>query len=1092
MPKTIRNQDNFINAYTYITEQLDIYDYKLETDIDILEMKLRALDGPVNAEESGGMKFESNKLYFPDSKVIITTDNGPKIYKCNTLHVSGIREFKRLSKIQKWSPNITYKAANSKTHTTYNGGADPWGTYSESYYGDVVSYQDKLYLVVSDFTSCYEFDNGSLDEIESWSYWSKLTDYDNGALVVSNGYLWECTTPHVSGDLFETKPSFFSKYWTEEGDALVWESDSNVPIDHFSSLKNELQLLDLYVRTEEDKLIGNEMSYSEEINKRVVQMVNFSMMINLDTGYQNQDFDFPIILRPPLLTTDQTEEIYQLYLTKKANNELDVPSDYLFKVASNCVDEEVVSAENSLSGFISPLIQLDGIRDASQKMRSELDSKIAYREKLYDELHDLVYSVLTTDPNVTTRDQLSLAKTWRPNTRYEKWDMITSVKPGTVVAGLYDTSTFSFTSAMDHYDTYGSPGHIWICKYAHTSGTIHPTMDNTDDPPPGLGKRSVMYKDPNTDEPIWPFPYWCDDCETNSDTATCSECSGSNVSILNEETIWVRPLCTDSTAFIDSNLTFSPNQDDPHDWESGFIPMVYYHHNSSNESVLPDTTLQDEESKFGVAQTQVDYSTFGIVDVEGDTIPFLLLRYYSMIFKMDRSGYSTSLATPVSQGNPLYWLNDALDNLSLSFVGIEPKLNGTLADEVKLLSIAFMPQRNHVPPQNECCKGGSGEGTTIPEPSDIPGEPLEDDTQSVKRRSHDISKCNTCEFEYDSWVDAYISGCPRCGSNTEQSRTELGRALKPMNCGKVKPWCTGMKIHPSFGPNGTLSPTNAKFASPGSSDDPYCYGAGDSPPVVSDCTPCYGCSIAIPEPLVIPTNSDTVFSYKKRIWKHWAQIATGWICTYLTDPTVIWPGDHRAGESDDEYQDPDPSNPGCGDPSNFWPYNWADAPDAVSGGWNDFYAEPVSNAPGDGYISKYTAIDGHDINTYGDYYGTPEECFKPFAFCRFTDSGECGETSGISTVRDRNNLISRGPGPGPGVLSVERFAILNIRFRTINNELNNKTLAIGNEQIVEILDNVGMPNFKNDYIEAFQNLKRQKINNIYTLTEYCNEWVVTL
>ncbi len=307
-------------------------------------------------------------------------------------------------------------------------------------------------------------------------------------------------------------------------------------------------------------------------------------------------------------------------------------------------------------------------------------------------------------------------------------------------------------------------------------------------------------------------------------------------------------------------------------------------------------------------------------------------------------------------------------------------------------------------------------------------------------------------------------------------RTEKGTVKTPQDCGYQLPWDTESKHHTIF--DNALSPTNGKKLSMGKT---LCGPNGNS-----DCQACKGCWELQPEPQNYPSDLKYMNTFRKREWINWGYVDPMWICTYINDPGTIWPGDGRGPEPDPADECPDKTY----DPPTTcdkWPNNWADATASLSGDWPDKYAIPVGIAPGLGYEKVQQGPDGHDINTYGEHYGTPEEDWANFCFCYWVDNGVVAQSSSIAVYKNRDDLPDGGNSPGDKTF--QRFALLNSRLRELNMNLHNLMISVGDYQISNIMQGVVVPDVKPDITETMEDQKGKKHQYIISLNEKCPEYI---
>ena len=115
---------------------------------------------------------------------LVIHDN--KLYRCNTAHTSDSSSF---------NTDIAYWDEIGSS-----GGIEPWKTNELYTQGNMVVYNDKIYICDSSHTSTSTFDPTKWHEISSNDIdnWQTSTAYNVGDMVVRGGQLYRCITAHTS------------------------------------------------------------------------------------------------------------------------------------------------------------------------------------------------------------------------------------------------------------------------------------------------------------------------------------------------------------------------------------------------------------------------------------------------------------------------------------------------------------------------------------------------------------------------------------------------------------------------------------------------------------------------------------------------------------------------------------------------------------------------------------------------------------------------------------------------------------------------------------------------------------------------------
>ncbi len=1076
--KVIRDQDNFINAYDYITNQLSIYDYNNEDDLNIIKMKLKVLDGPISMEEAGGTKLISNTIYYKDQFITLVNDNQINtIYKLNideTLCKYSKLEY--ISKLISFSPGLDLKTLGVKPSQFYNVREF---VPNEIKKGNIIKFQYKYYETIIDHITESKFNEDNFIEINVIEY-----DVSNPVDLYTNDYIFYNNNIYkILEDIPNTiklmdEFAFVESNWDEIGPALVTETNMDIPVNHFDSLSNELALIDIYIKEQTGLLKPAELTYDQAVLIRIGLLDKITTRINPLSGYNYADYETAYNNRPPLITKIECDEIYRtIFQPKFDNQEISSIKELITKVTETSTCHDIVSAEKSLSTQKPTENAEDDLRTESIELEKSIENKVDEYGSAYQEIHDLVYSSL----NPTFE---KLAKPWKPD---ENYSYMSTCLSDNNIGGMLEEGPVLNPNMIEVYNTATDATHMWFCKTEHMTSLDYPNFNTDDKKYEGYIKDNIATS----------YPYYCNEhkigltqvcpncstvCKVGIDP--CPDCSDPLPDVdklcpiggeLLEEgelkTLWVRPDFNRYGMGIEFPAGVNPPDPDPFD---GFPLLSLFHRN-------PDTTELDLEAECGIFLEEFDYSGISITDIEGDSFPYKLASYNGWVFDVD--GLITEMnPTPITEpdDDPLIWnqisVLDKIHELQNRLFGKE-NIGSNKKDS---LGLCLVTQETIIPAQNTCCTGGKV--SSIIEPDELGLPP---------RHKYDIHVCNECDYEMYDWV-ASRNICPLCGSSDiEFSREELGAIKQASNCGYRLPWNDIMKqhiFHNTEIENITtieLSPTNGRLLNLGKT---LC-AEGE----ISDCEPVRGCWEFQTEPSNYPLDLKYTKSFMQRKWIDWGYIDPFWICDYLEDPSVIWPGDHRGPEPgangltecpDLTYDPPMICN--CEDFSGH-PNNWANAPDALLGDWKDIYAIPNGTSPGFGFTPKLTGPDQHNLNTYGKYYNTPEEDWSEFMFCYYTDDGICEQTTSITVYKNRSNLPDGDSNPGD--VTFQRFALLNSRVKSAKMNLRTLSLVVGDQQIVDIKKDVIVPNIEKETEETFEDVKTKKHQDIISLTEKCPEFI---
>ncbi len=847
----VRDKDNYSSTYDFIMNQLLNYDYNDDESLKKLKMKISSLDAEITQEESLGLELKAQTPYYPGQYVIITDDIGPKLLQCTTFHYSGIYNAVPFPSPKPFTIKTQYVGNKTINKDIFNGALNDWLSVSYTQYGDVIIYQDYMYLTTSDFISGTEFDIIDWTPIIPKEFEFDVEYYVNDVIKYKNSY-YIVTAIHNALESPIVQPAYFPSMFTEIGPAPLWETSLATVVNHYDSVLNELSLLEEYTAAVD----ASDMGLWETVKEnRELNIINFISQISRVTGFQNKDYNIGFDKRPPLVTDVQFEALRLAYETKVINNELGSIQDIIAKPGTqDSTSKNTKSEISSVASSIPPALIEPGLRKTGIKELADEEPRERFSDDTYDEMHDLVYSLLC--PGATTRDELNFAKGWRPNHDYKVGDIINTFTISPITSN-YDITLIDNSDQWDTWGDYGDIGHIWICKTDHNSGDVYPKFDVG-----LLGQPPTSTATANPQVKIWIDP------DIGSPTY--------------EDTLWVRPMYSSPTAtpvftplvILNSDSEYpniqwtmtaeAPDADSaPEEYpffEYGILPLVFYHH---NPTAIPDdlTHKNDEylacssEDIGGLLKEEYTYLVNDpkFIDSEGDPLGMTLVQWEGLLFKVTTE--FDTIPCPLTY-DPVSRIVANLSNITyigncrciksenrLSIPDLFP-LRGDDPPPERWWGIAFASQRNYIGYQNPCCCGNIPAGE---DPEPIP----------ILRRLHDLVLCQDCGFEYDDWGTLV---CPVCGGVAVYSRwsgntppnPEKGRIIIAQSCGRESFNYNSNVSQAQFGQacyDIGLSPTNGCFHTAGSG--------------VSDCMPCYGIWRLTPEQQNTPID-DLSLSYKKR------------------------------------------------------------------------------------------------------------------------------------------------------------------------------------------------------------------------------------
>lgn len=1029
----MRNKDNFSTPYLFLKNQVFTHDFSDEDSIADLRAKLRVLDGPPTETEVGGGPIEDGEYYPSTYVAAVSTTDGWKLYSCNTAHTAGSSKWKYLTEVEEWQPYRLYKKSATETRQKWNNGE--FISYNYTTYGNVIKYDNKYYRCIEDFNSCCSFSPSAIywDEL-TISDWTENTSYSIGDIVDYEGTLYECRINHTSDEDFFDDFPFYSSYWTESGTASASEYDYDDPINHFGMLQNEIVLLDLYIRTQEGNLEEDELTFTEENTERETDLETFITEENPITGELEQKYDYPYEIRPTYMSDSQFVDLYSEFQTKRTNEEMGSVLEIINNIAPQSIDDERVDQEFALRGYTPPTLVEPSLRnDASIMKGTEVIPNQKLNYSTYDELYAMIHSHLIK----TWNDDYTIGSIsqWSANTSYSEGDVFKNSTSVYKVKKPHTSGTsFDYYNGVsqDYFSQYKPYAYGYQTGSYHVSaGYINACYAGSDLTENGLEPTSK-----NEYGGVWV----CTNSYQNVRYPALNKSRGYVFSMLNgsNEEQEYDYYCSSCDEYFNHDYTQDTDpENDPGTptpqncpscagagtptgtWTQIWGRAPDYTHHTYTTSPTGSGWFTPADTSFidGYVPYREYHDTGYATSEPRWNSPYTyevgdLVTHKGNVYTVETSA-ATSPATTYSHVTDV---KAAIDGGILRLVGVEEDY-GQYS-----WGLAITPIRNHDDPAHECCGG---------------------DAETISRDSISQRKCDACGYVYDAW---YGSVCPKddrhdpgdpvttrevSGDEEEKSPPDLPEG----KCDKMKHWADNAFHHPVFRTGYTrpyvlVYTDNEKY---------YCYPCDDSDPR-RDCRTLYGCWQLQPIPYNKQIDNSIKYAYIERKWLNWDRINLCWICDYLDGI-----------------------------------YDWID-PDrdiALGGQWGDIYATPGPE-PRDGFSPvQSNEVDGnHSINSQGDYYGRDEEDFVNYTFCYYQDMGEITAETYIRKMWTKSDLPTGGSYPGD--VSKARFEVLNKNYRATKKPIIADIVAIGERQIAHILDSVGIPDLKNEIVEKYRDLDREK------------------
>lgn len=253
----------------------------------------------------------------------------------------------------------------------------------------------------------------------------------------SKQYIIEQLFPYNYNDE-EDKEILKKKLWVLDGpvrkeeyiDEETPDKDVDNPMDHWNTLLNDLTYLDKYIRTEQDELEEREKSFDEFWDQRIQGKERFiNREKDEETGETYEDWEQPYNQRPTLLEKEDFSELYQQFIIKQDNNELEKAKDIVKSITDYCVDIESKQAEQQVEADIPPEQMEEDLKVKAGEEQNKNDYNYVLQMKdIHDEMWNIISSLI-------------------PDTDEEEWDAENDYQEGDRV--LYEGKIYQALNQID-------------------------------------------------------------------------------------------------------------------------------------------------------------------------------------------------------------------------------------------------------------------------------------------------------------------------------------------------------------------------------------------------------------------------------------------------------------------------------------------------------------------------------------------------------------------------------------------------------------------------------------------------------------------
>jgi hypothetical protein len=168
----------------------------------------------------------------------------------------------------------------------------------------------------------------------------------------------------------------------EEG---ITDEDVNNPVNHWETLLNDLTYLDRYVKTEDGTLGEREKSFNEFWDQRIKTKERFI------AKEENEPWDQPYNQRPTLLSKSDFTDLYNEFVIKRTNGELETAFDIVYKITNYCIDIESKQAEQAVETHVPADELEEQLKDNAEGNKDKND--INYVNEMRD-IHDELWGMM--------------------------------------------------------------------------------------------------------------------------------------------------------------------------------------------------------------------------------------------------------------------------------------------------------------------------------------------------------------------------------------------------------------------------------------------------------------------------------------------------------------------------------------------------------------------------------------------------------------------------------------------------------------------------------------------------------------------------
>jgi len=240
--------------------------------------------------------------------------------------------------------------------------------------------------------------------------WVNAHDYLKNQILIYN-YLDE-----------EQRHKVMMKFWILDGVILIEDGGEGIdtdvmsPMNHVKSLLNELKFLDRYIRTKDGLLLFGEEPFDLMVSKREANMAKWvtdpylpsCQIVVGDDGLprvvegscrNKYDYEMPFNSRPTLLTSEQFEELYQLFKVKQEAGELSTAFDIMVSLTDYNLDQEAFSTETAINGYGVKEGTFEESAVAGQKKAMGIDYNVVREmQRIHEELWPYIQNLNPPSP----------------------------------------------------------------------------------------------------------------------------------------------------------------------------------------------------------------------------------------------------------------------------------------------------------------------------------------------------------------------------------------------------------------------------------------------------------------------------------------------------------------------------------------------------------------------------------------------------------------------------------------------------------------------------------------------------------------------